>query len=88
MDAWWDEAPKVEILINHEATDDVRFTLSRLVAAEGKGWQRLVFAPGSWRARHGACLGASGVEPAEPALKRFSGKWASLIWSKGRMCRC
>ena len=34
MDAWWDEeAPKVETLINHEATDDVRFTLSRLVAA-------------------------------------------------------
>ena len=27
MDAWWDEeAPKVETLINHEATDDVRFT--------------------------------------------------------------
>ena len=34
MDAWWDEeAPKIEILINHEATDDVRFTLSRLTAA-------------------------------------------------------
>lgn len=34
MDAWWDEeAPKTEILINHEATDDVRFTLSRLTAA-------------------------------------------------------
>lgn len=34
MDAWWDEeAPRVETLINHEATDDVRFTLSRLVAA-------------------------------------------------------
>ena len=27
MDAWWDEeAPRVETLINHEATDDVRFT--------------------------------------------------------------
>ena len=47
MDAWWDEeAPKVEILINHEATDDVRFTLSRLVAAlEGRdGEEALVFA--------------------------------------------
>ena len=34
MDAWWDEeAPKAELIINHEATDDVRFTLSRLVAA-------------------------------------------------------
>ena len=35
MDAWWDEeAPRVETLINHEATDDVRFTLSRLGAVE------------------------------------------------------
>lgn len=34
MDAWWDEeAPKAELIINHEATDDVRFTLSRLTAA-------------------------------------------------------
>lgn len=34
MDTWWDgEAPRVETLINHEATDDVRFTLSRLAAA-------------------------------------------------------
>lgn len=34
MDAWWDEeAPKVELIINHAATDDVRFTLSRLTAA-------------------------------------------------------
>ena len=34
MDAWWDEeAPNAELIINHEATDDVRFTLSRLVAA-------------------------------------------------------
>lgn len=34
MDAWWDaEAPKAELIINHTATDDVRFTLSRLVAA-------------------------------------------------------
>ena len=34
MDAWWDEeAPKVELIINHAATDDVRFTLSRLIAA-------------------------------------------------------
>ena len=47
MDAWWDEeAPKVESLINHEATDDVRFTLSRLVAAleGGDGKEALVFA--------------------------------------------
>ena len=34
MDAWWDEeAPNAEMIINHAATDDVRFTLSRLVAA-------------------------------------------------------
>lgn len=34
MDAWWDEeAPNAEMIINHVATDDVRFTLSRLVAA-------------------------------------------------------
>lgn len=34
MDAWWDEeAPNAEMIINHEATDDVRFTLSRLIAA-------------------------------------------------------
>ena len=34
MDAWWDEeAPNAELIINHEATDEVRFTLSRLVAA-------------------------------------------------------
>ena len=34
MDAWWDEeAPNAELIINHAATDDVRFTLSRLVAA-------------------------------------------------------
>ena len=33
MDAWWDEeAPNAEMIINHAATDDVRFTLSRLVA--------------------------------------------------------
>lgn len=34
MDAWWDEeAPNAEMIINHAATDDVRFTLSRVVAA-------------------------------------------------------
>ena len=34
MDAWWDEeAPNAEMIINHESTDDVRFTLSRLIAA-------------------------------------------------------
>ena len=34
MDAWWDEeALNAEMIINHAATDDVRFTLSRLVAA-------------------------------------------------------
>lgn len=34
MDAWWDEeAPNAEMIINHAATDDVRFTLSRLSAA-------------------------------------------------------
>lgn len=34
MDAWWDEeAPNAEMIINHAETDDVRFTLSRLVAA-------------------------------------------------------
>ena len=34
MDAWWDEeAPNAEMIINHAATDDVRFTLSRLIAA-------------------------------------------------------
>jgi len=34
MDAWWDEeAPNAEMIINHVATDDVRFTLSRLIAA-------------------------------------------------------
>ena len=34
MDAWWDEeAPNAEMIINHAATDDVRFTLSRLTAA-------------------------------------------------------
>lgn len=34
MDAWWDEeAPNAEMIINHVATDDVRFTLSRLTAA-------------------------------------------------------
>ena len=34
MDAWWDEeAPNADMIINHAATDDVRFTLSRLVAA-------------------------------------------------------
>ena len=34
MDAWWDEeAPNAEMIINHAATADVRFTLSRLVAA-------------------------------------------------------
>ena len=47
MDAWWDEeAPKVEMLINQEATHDVRFTMSRLVAAleRGDGKEALVFA--------------------------------------------
>ena len=47
MDTWWDEkAPMVEVLINHEATDDVRFTLSRLVAAlEGEDCEEaIVFA--------------------------------------------
>ena len=34
MDAWWDEeAPNAEMIINHAATDDVRFSLSRLIAA-------------------------------------------------------
>ena len=34
MDVWWDEeAPNAEMIINHVATDDVRFTLSRLIAA-------------------------------------------------------
>ena len=34
MDTWWDEeAPNAEMIINHAATDDVRFTLSRLIAA-------------------------------------------------------
>ena len=34
MDAWWDEeSPNAEMIINHAATDDVRFTLSRLIAA-------------------------------------------------------
>lgn len=34
MDAWWDEeAPNAEMIINHATTDDVRFTLSRLIAA-------------------------------------------------------
>ena len=34
MVAWWDEeAPNAEMIINHAATDDVRFTLSRLIAA-------------------------------------------------------
>lgn len=34
MDAWWDEeAPNAEMIINHASTDDVRFTLSRLIAA-------------------------------------------------------
>ena len=34
LDAWWDEeAPNAEMIINHAATDDVRFTLSRLIAA-------------------------------------------------------
>lgn len=34
MDAWWDEeAPNAEMIINHGATDDVRFALSRLIAA-------------------------------------------------------
>ena len=34
MVAWWDEeAPNAEMIINHVATDDVRFTLSRLIAA-------------------------------------------------------
>ena len=34
MDAWGDEeAPDAEMIINHVATDDVRFTLSRLIAA-------------------------------------------------------
>ena len=34
MDAWWDEeAPNAEMIINQAATDDVRFTLSRLIAA-------------------------------------------------------
>ena len=34
MDTWWDEeAPNAEMIINHVATDDVRFTLSRLIAA-------------------------------------------------------
>ena len=47
MDAWWDEeAPRVETLINHEATDDVRFTLSRLVAA----LEMRLSMPESWRA--------------------------------------
>ena len=38
MDAWWDEeAPNAEMIINHAATDDVRFTLSRLIAAREMG---------------------------------------------------
>ena len=30
---WDEEAPNAEMIINHAATDDVRFTLSRLIAA-------------------------------------------------------
>ena len=65
MDAWWDEeAPRVETLINHEATDDVRFTLSRLVAALEMGDRdgAVVYA------RHRACFGAADAVVAESAV--------------------
>ena len=65
MDTWWDEeAPRVETLINHEATDDVRFTLSRLVAALGMGVCLCPRAGG----RHRACFGAADAVVAEFAV--------------------
>ena len=69
MDAWWDEeAPRIETLINHEATDDVCFTLSRLAAAleMGIGTARLSM-PESWGA-------ASSI-----VLERQTLSWQNLL---------
>ena len=69
MDAWWDEeAPRVETLINHEATDDVRFTLSRLVAALEMG------------DRDGAFVYARELEGGiEHVLERQTLSWQNLL---------
>ena len=69
MDAWWDEeAPKAELIINHTATDDVRFTLSRLVAALEMG------------DRDGAFVYARELEGGiEHVLERQTLSWQNLL---------
>ena len=69
MDAWWDEeAPNAELIINHEATDDVRFTLSRLVAALEMG------------DRDGAFVYARELEGGiEHVLERQTLSWQNLL---------
>ena len=66
-----EEAPKVETLINHEATDDVRFTLSRLVAALEMGDRDGAFVYARRAGgRHRAYFGAADAVVAEFAVKR------------------
>ena len=69
MDTWWDgEAPRVETIINHEATDDVRFTLSRLAAALEMG------------DRDGAFVYARELEGGiEHVLERQTLSWQNLL---------
>ena len=69
MDAWWDEeAPNAEMIINHVATDDVRFTLSRLVAALEMG------------DRDGAFVYARELEGGiEHVLERQTLSWQNLL---------
>ena len=69
MDAWWDEeAPNAEMIINHAATDDVRFTLSRLVAALEMG------------DRDGAFVYARELEGGiEHVLERQTLSWQNLL---------
>ena len=80
MDAWWDEeAPRVETLINHEATDDVRFTLSRLVAALEMG------------DRDGAFVYARELEGGiEHVLERQTLSWQNLLYTDvfTKNCTC
>ena len=69
MDAWWDEeAPNAEMIINHVATDDVRFTLSRLIAALEMG------------DRDGAFVYARELEGGiEHVLERQTLSWQNLL---------
>ena len=69
LDAWWDEeAPNAEMIINHAATDDVRFTLSRLVAALEMG------------DRDGAFVYARELEGGiEHVLERQTLSWQNLL---------